>query len=60
MLERMESNRKQTHEILRLIKSAFLNQAMIASQEERLDGLLHGLEAVKDLVGKKWDDLNPA
>lgn len=59
MLERMESNRNQTHEILRTIKSALLVQAMVASQEERLNGLLQSLAVVKDLVGRKWDDLKP-
>lgn len=59
MLERMESNRNQTHEILRTIKSALLVQAMVASQEERLKGLLQSLAVVKDLVGRKWDDLKP-
>ena len=59
MLERMESNRNQTHEILRTIKSALLVQAMVASQEDRLNGLLQSLAVVKDLVGRKWDDLKP-
>lgn len=59
MLERMESNRKQTHEILGTIKSALLAQAMVASQEERLNGLLQSMAVVKDLVGRKWDDLKP-
>lgn len=60
MLERMESNRKQTLEILGTIKSALLAQAMVASQEERLNGLLQSMAVVKDLVGRKWDDLKPA
>ena len=55
----MESNRKQTHEILGTIKSALLAQAMVANQEERLNGLLQSLAVVKDLVGRKWDDLKP-
>lgn len=59
MLERMESNRNQTHKILSTIKSALLVQAMVASQEERLNGLLQSLAVVKDLVGRKWDDLKP-
>ena len=59
MLERMESSRNQTHEILSTIKSALLAQAMVASQEERLNGLLQSLAVVKDLVGRKWDDLKP-
>ena len=59
MLERMDNNRKQTHEVLSLIKAALLAQAMVASQEDRLSGLLQGMAAVKDLIGRKWDDLKP-
>ncbi|MBU1282748.1 MAG: hypothetical protein KJ989_13185 [Gammaproteobacteria bacterium] len=59
MLERMDKNRSQLNEILRLIKSALLDQALVASQEDRLGTLLKSMGAVKELVGKPWDDLRP-
>lgn len=57
MRKRVEDTRVQTNELLRVIKSALLDQAMVASQEDRLHGLLQGLAAAKDLIGKPWDDL---
>jgi hypothetical protein len=50
MLERMDKNRSQLNEILRLIKSALLDQALVASQEERLGTILKSLGAVKELI----------
>lgn len=58
-LERMDKSRHQTNELLRVIKSALLNQSMVASQEERLNGLLQGLNDARELMGKQWDELNP-
>jgi Mg2+ and Co2+ transporter CorA len=57
MLRRMDRNREQTNEILRLAKRALLAQSMVASQEDRLNGLLNDLSAMRDLVGRTWDDL---
>ncbi|WP_425915988.1 hypothetical protein [Pseudomonas sp. GWSMS-1] len=59
MLERMDKNRSQLNEVLRLIKSALLDQALVASQEERLSAILQSMGAVKELIGKPWDDLKP-
>lgn len=59
MLDRMENNRKQTHELLGVIKSAMLNQSLVASTEARLSGLLLDLNGVKELLGRKWDELVP-
>jgi hypothetical protein len=59
MLERMDKNRSQLNEVLRLIKSALLDQALVASQEERLSTILQSMGAVKELIGKPWDDLKP-
>lgn len=57
MLHRMDSNRQRTDEILRLAKQALLNQSLVASQEERLQGLLNDLSGLRNLVGRAWDDL---
>lgn len=59
MLGRMDKSREQLNAVLRLIKSALLDQALVASQEERLGTLLKSMGAVKELVGKPWDDLQP-
>jgi hypothetical protein len=59
MLERMDKSRQQLNSVLRLIKSALLDQALVASQEERLGTLLKSMAAVKELIGKPWDDLRP-
>lgn len=57
VLRRMDSNRQRTDEILRLAKQALLNQSLVASQEERLQGLLNDLSGLRNLVGRAWDDL---
>lgn len=57
MLRRMDRNRDQTNEILRIAKRALLNQSMVASSEERLRGMLSDIAALRDLVGREWDDL---
>lgn len=57
VLLRMDSNRQRTDEILRLAKQALLNQSLVASQEERLQGLLNDLSGLRNLVGRAWDDL---
>lgn len=57
MLRRMDRNREQTNEILRLAKRALLNQSMVASTEDRLNGLLSDIAAMRDLIGRTWDDL---
>ena len=57
MLHRIDSNRQRTDEILRLAKQALLNQSLVASQEERLQGLLNDLSGLRNLVGRAWDDL---
>lgn len=58
MLRRMDRNRDQTNEILRIAKRALLNQSMVGSQDERLQSLLNDLAELKHLVGSRtWDDL---
>lgn len=57
MLLRMDSQRERSNEILRIAKRALLNQSMVASSEERLRGLLSDIAALRDLVGRTWDDL---
>ena len=57
MLRRMDSQRERSNEILRIAKRALLNQSMVASSEERLRGLLSDIAAMRDLVGRTWDDL---
>ncbi|WP_435607685.1 hypothetical protein [Pseudomonas knackmussii] len=57
MLRRMDHNREHTNEILRVAKRALLNQSMVASNEDRLNGLLNDIAALRDLVGRTWDDL---
>ena len=57
MLRRMDSQRERSNEILRIAKRALLNQSMVASSEERLRGLLSDIAALRDLVGRTWDDL---
>lgn len=57
MLRRMDRNKEQANEILRIAKRALLNQSMVASHEDRLQGLLDDISAMRDLVGRSWDDL---
>jgi len=58
MLRRMDSQRERSNEILRIAKSALLNQSMVGSQDERLQSLLNDLAGLKHLVGSRaWDDL---
>ena len=58
MLHRMDSQRERSNEILRIAKSALLNQSMVGSQDERLQSLLNDLAELKHLVGSRtWDDL---
>jgi hypothetical protein len=57
MLRRIDRNREQTNEVLRIAKQALLNQSMVASQEDRLQGLLSDLSRLRHLLGRAWDDL---
>ena len=58
MLNRMDSQRERSNEILRIAKRALLNQSMVGSQDERLQSLLNDLAELKHLVGSRtWDDL---
>lgn len=54
-VRRMDEAREHAQRIVSVVKGLFMDQAVIAGQDDRLAAILAGIQKVKEAASKEWD-----